>query len=277
MRSEWEYLSVLQGVSDVLMGPEDQIRTRLSSLMGVVTENTSPLRVSIFAWDSSAQFTFRAIYEYFAKLENCHVDLVAFGEAGRDGGLAFRKDDWDVIQSSEYDLSDISPDIVFYPEPSGKRVELLPKFRISEVSKHVEYTVCIPSPFEVFFGGEPLDSLSSSERFHAWRLVAHNSRHAEELRRCSYCDGVNVVELDGSVFDALQTTLEKKGFCVTGSNSLVDGQPFDTRMYCNLFKKEIGSYESANGERIGAFAVDAVNEDCKNKAAILFRLGKRGE
>lgn len=233
MRSEWERVSVLEGVSELLQAPFDSVKPQLMALAAYVEKNKPDLKVVFFVQEYSLWASLRTVYEYFCTRADCAIRLVyVYSENSEAASVAdenirlFEDAGYSVTRMADYDLSVDSPDVVFYSKPYRGFNGVPAKYYIEEVSRHVRYTVFVSYCLDVqggaqlvkFFYGLPMF-------FHAWRVLAYSSYYADRMKRFSYCDAENLIEMGHPKFDGISDVVNSDQYRLLEWDSKIASRP----------------------------------------------------
>ncbi|WP_146040726.1 hypothetical protein [Raoultibacter timonensis] len=232
-QSEWDFINVLKGVSDLLNEPCGEMPERLFSLADRIALRRPSLKVVFFVQEYSSWASFRSIYEYYFSFEDCAIDCIyvcpegSLSEKEKDRNIRlFREDGCRVYEMVDYDLSNESPDIAFYLMHCKESDGIPPRFCIDEVSKHVRYTVFIPPCFDIQEGkGLPELFYAHPTYYYAWGVVSYSSRFTSKLKRYSYRDADNIIEIGHPGFDGVKAAMAQGSFRISGWDARIDNRP----------------------------------------------------
>lgn len=271
-QSEWEFINALKGIADFLREPDGDVSAWMSVLSDRVAAQMPALKVAFFIQECYLPMSFRTIYAYFCSLENCTVDFVfvhsekvSVGKGAAACVNWFQGGDCRAFDMVNYDLSTESPDVVFYFDYSEKSDKTSPEFCIEEVSKRIRYTVFIPSHFDVLESRDLARQLYAHPMFYyAWKVFAYSSRYASKLKRYSYRDASNIVDMGHPMFDGVKSAMKQGAFRLSEWDARIDNRP--VVLWSTHFRSE------DSGEKVDTFFKykdTVLSYFCKNKDKVL--------
>lgn len=232
-QSEWDFINVINGISDLLKEPNEGLSEQLSLLSDRIVDRRPPLKIVFFVQEYSLWASFRTIYEYYLSLNNCTIDLVyvystnSLSEKEKERNIKlFKADGYRVLEMEDYDLTIESPDVAFYLKPYKGFNGAPPKFYIEEISKHIRYTVFVSYCLDVQ-GGEDLVKFFYAQPmlFHAWKVISYSSYYTSRLKRYSYRDADNIVEMGHPKFDGISAIMEQGAFRIPEWDAKISNRP----------------------------------------------------